>query len=333
MLALRFGVADLANTRFAVSPLDHLLTGTAQSGVHECLGLRRDRWWREIRRHVPHRAAPFLDLVNASTAGVPNFMGADLDAVRRQLTDELDAVLAVPQQTFEQDLAMYGSEAELPAALARLRDDGTRGLRRITDGAWALFRSCLAPHWPEIRRQLEADIADRARTTARSGAGAMLDSLHRNARWRDEGVLECALGDLSGDFALGGRGLELRPNYFVQNGIGLLLAEGRQSLLVYPLASRGAAAAKPSPAAADGLAAVLGPARARALRAIEGGPCSTTELARLLGITPPSASAHAAALRAAGLITTQREGKQVRHALSEVGRDLLLDNPEVARAG
>ncbi|MEU6971996.1 winged helix-turn-helix domain-containing protein [Kitasatospora aureofaciens] len=332
MLALRFGVPDLARTRFVVSPLDHLLTGTAHHGAHACLGQRRDRWWREIRRHVPYRAAPFLDLVNASPAGLPNFMGADLDAVRRTLTDELDAVLAVSRQTFEQDLAMYGRETELPAALARLREDGDRGLRRITDGAWALFHSCLAPHWPEIRRQLEADIADRARTAARAGIGAMLDSLHPNARWRDEGVLECTLGDLSGDFTLGGRGLELRPNYFVQKGIGLLAAEGRQSLLVHPLATRGDTSAKPAPAA-DGLAAVLGPARARALRAIDGGPCSTTELARSLGITPPSASAHAAALRAAGLITTHREGKQVRHALSEVGHDLLLDNPEAARAG
>ncbi|MGW2375440.1 winged helix-turn-helix domain-containing protein [Kitasatospora sp. NPDC001683] len=330
MLALRFGVADLANTRFAVSPLDHLLTGAAQHGVHTCLGLRRDRWWREIRRHVPQRAAPFLDLVNASPAGLPNFMGADLDGVRRRLTDELDAVLAVPQQTFEHDLAMYGTATQLPVALARLRDDGARGLRRITDGAWALFHSCLAPHWPEISRRLEADIADRARTAARAGVGAMLDSLHPNAHWRDEGVLECTLGDPSGDFALGGRGLELRPNYFVQNGIGLLLAEGRPSLLVHPLATRGGASAKPAPASADGLAAVLGPARARALRAIEAAPCSTTELARLLGISPPSASAHAAALRAAGLITTRRDGKQVRHALSEVGHDLLLDNPEAA---
>ncbi|WP_030236276.1 ArsR/SmtB family transcription factor [Streptomyces sp. NRRL S-350] len=327
MIALRFGVADVARTRFVISPLDHLMAGSARLGVHHSVGSRSERWWRGARRHVPDRAGRFLDVVNASPVGVPNFMVADLDAVRRQLTDELDALLSVPQQAVEEDVAMFGSGPELPTALARLRDDGTRGLREVSDGAWALFRSCLAPDWPDIRRALETDVAARSRTAARSGIGAMLDSLHPKAVWRDEGVLECTVGALEGSFDLGGRGLELRPNYFLQQGIGLLAGQDRQSLLLHPV---GAPAAEPTsrPPAADGLAAVLGPARARVLRAIAGSACSTTELAQRLGVTPPSASAHAAALRAAGLIGTRREGKQVRHTLTDVGHDLLLDNPE-----
>ncbi|MFD8751957.1 ArsR/SmtB family transcription factor [Kitasatospora sp. NPDC059577] len=326
MITLRFGVADLARTRFVVSPLDHLMAGAARLGVHQCVGLRSERWWRGVRRNVPYRAGRFLDLVNASALGVPSFMAADLDAVRRQLTDELDAVLAVPQHAVEEDLAAFGGAAGLPDALARLLDDGSRGLREVSDGAWALFRSCLAPDWPEIRRALEADIAARSRTAARSGLGTMLDSLHPNAVWRDEGVLECTLADQEGTFDLGGRGLELRPNYFLQHGIGLLVGQDRQSLLMHPVGAP-PAEPQPRPTAADGLAAVLGPARARVLRAIAGSPCSTTELAHQLGVTPPSASAHATALRGAGLIVTQRQGKQVRHTLTEVGHDLLLDNP------
>ncbi|MFC5891012.1 ArsR/SmtB family transcription factor [Kitasatospora aburaviensis] len=326
MIALRFGVADLARTRFVISPLDHLMAGSARSGVHQGSGSRSERWWRDVRRHVPHRAVRFLDVVNASPIGVPDFMVADLDDVRRQLTDELDALLAVPQQAVEEDVAMFGSGPELPAALARLREDGSRGLREVSDGAWALFRSCLAPDWPDIRRALEADIAARARTAARSGIGEMLDSLHPKAVWRDEGVLECTLGELEGSYELGGRGLELRPNYFVERSIGLLAGPDRQSLLLHPIATPTAGPAARTPAAA-GLAAVLGPARARVLRTIARSACSTTELAQRLGVTPPSASAHAAALRTAGLIATRREGKQVRHTLTDVGHDLLLDNP------
>jgi hypothetical protein len=328
VIALRFGVADLAKTRFVISPLDHLMAGSARMGVHQGTGSRSERWWRDVRRNVPHRAVRFLDVVNASPIGVPDFMVADLDSVRRQLTEELDALLAVPQRAIEEDVAMFGSGAELPTALARLRDDGSRGLREVSDGAWALFRSCLAPDWPDIRRALEADIAARARTAARSGIGAMLDSLHPKAVWRDEGVLECTLGELEGSFELGGRGLELRPNYFVQQSISLLPGPDRQSLLLHPIATP-AAETPARPPVADGLAAVLGPARARVLRAIAGSDCSTTELAQRLGVTPPSASAHAAALRAAGLIATRREGKQVRHSLTEVGHDLLVDNPQL----
>ncbi|MFC5667835.1 ArsR/SmtB family transcription factor [Kitasatospora misakiensis] len=326
MIALRFGVADLARTRFVISPLDHLLAGSARLGVHQGSGSRSERWWRDVRRHVPHRAVRFLEVVNASPVGVPDFMVADLDAVRRQLTDELDALLSVPQQAVEEGVAMFGSGPEVPAALARLREDGSRGLREVSDGAWALFRACLAPDWPDIRRALEADIAARARTATRSGIGAMLDSLHPKAVWRDDGVLECTLGELEGSFELGGRGLELRPNYFVQRSISLLAEPDRQSLLLYPIAAPTAEPAARTPAT-DGLAAVLGPARARVLRAIAGSACSTTELAHRLGVTPPSASAHAAALRTAGLIATRREGKQVRHTVTEVGHDLLLDNP------
>ncbi|GAA3006946.1 winged helix-turn-helix domain-containing protein [Kitasatospora albolonga] len=326
MIELRFGVADLARTRFVISPLDHLLAGAARAGVHQNAGSRSDRWWRDVRRHVPHRAARFLQVVNASPIGVPDFMVADLDAVRRQLSDELDAMLSVPEQAVEEGVAMFGGDAELPSALARLREDGSRGLREVSDGAWALFRDCLAPDWPDIRRALEADIAVRARTAARGGIGEMLNSLHPKAVWRDEGVLECTLGQLEGSFELGGRGLELRPNYFVEESISLLPGPDRQSLLLHPIAAPTAEPAARTPDT-DGLAAVLGPARSRVLRAIAAGGCSTTELAQRLGVTPPSASAHAAALRAAGLITTRREGKQVRHTPTDVGHDLLHDNP------
>jgi DNA-binding transcriptional ArsR family regulator len=77
----------------------------------------------------------------------------------------------------------------------------------------------------------------------------------------------------------------------------------------------------------DGLATLIGPARARALRAIGQGSCTTTQLAERLGITPPSASAHATALRTAGAITTEREGRQVRHALTPLGHGLMFGDP------
>jgi DNA-binding transcriptional ArsR family regulator len=76
----------------------------------------------------------------------------------------------------------------------------------------------------------------------------------------------------------------------------------------------------------DGLATLIGPARARALRAMDQGPCTTAELAKRLDITPPSASAHTTALRTAGAIITEREGRQVRHTLTQLGHDLLNNN-------
>jgi len=75
-----------------------------------------------------------------------------------------------------------------------------------------------------------------------------------------------------------------------------------------------------------GLAALVGPTRALALQAIATG-CTTTELARHLGVTPSTASEHTAILRNADLITTQRHRNTVLHTVTPLGRALLDANP------
>ncbi|MEU7164299.1 winged helix-turn-helix domain-containing protein [Streptomyces morookaense] len=251
---------------------------------------------------MPLRAAPVFELVNAGFKGVPDVLG---EAAGRQLTDELDTILAVPNAAF----------------VAESCGAGTRELRRFADGVWALFRACIAPHWPDIQRHLQADIAHRTRTAAEAGVGTVLNELHPQLTWGDEGVLRYAGPTWDGTFGLGGRGIELRPNFFLQSGVMAIPAEHRATVLGYPIAARpyGYAAARQ----ADGLASLIGSARARALRAIGQGSCTTGQLADRLRITSPSASSHAATLRAAGVITTEREGRQVRHALTPLGHDLL----------
>ena len=70
------------------------------------------------------------------------------------------------------------------------------------------------------------------------------------------------------------------------------------------------------------LTELLGRTRAATLRATAGG-CSTTELARRVGISPAGASQHATVLRKAGLIDTRRNGLSVVHDLTPTGRALL----------
>lgn len=69
--------------------------------------------------------------------------------------------------------------------------------------------------------------------------------------------------------------------------------------------------------------AVLGPGRSRVLAALDRRSCSTTQLARLTGLSPSSASEHAKALRNAGLVTSTRAGQAVRHTATELGARLL----------
>nr|WP_252980871.1 helix-turn-helix domain-containing protein [Streptomyces chartreusis] len=52
-------------------------------------------------------------------------------------------------------------------------------------------------------------------------------------------------------------------------------------------------------------------------------PAGTTALAERAGVSVATASEHATVLRAAGLITTVRDGSRVLHALTPLGEALL----------
>jgi DNA-binding transcriptional ArsR family regulator len=63
------------------------------------------------------------------------------------------------------------------------------------------------------------------------------------------------------------------------------------------------------------LAALLGTTRAAALAAIGDG-CSTTDLARRVGVSAAAASQHATVLRNAGLITSHRDRNVMMHTVT-----------------
>ncbi|MFF3072783.1 ArsR/SmtB family transcription factor [Kitasatospora sp. NPDC057936] len=321
----------MARTTFAVSSMDQIIGGIA-GAEHHCVGasLGRARWWRRMRQHVPHQADRLLELVNASFEGVPDFLVANVESGRQGLADELDAIVALPESRIRRDLDFYGDDPGLPPIVRELRDGGTRGLRLIADGAWALFRSCFAADWPDIRRLLGADIAHRSRAAAEAGTGVMLERLHPQTRWRTGEVLQLTVHGLNEGWDLDGRGVELRPNIFLTS-ITALPTEHPAATVLYP--SRARPAGGTVARRTDGLAGLMGATRARALRAIGLGPCTTAELSRRLGLSPASASAHATVLRVAGVITTEREGRQVRHDLTPLGHDLLLNNPEPPGTG
>ena len=73
------------------------------------------------------------------------------------------------------------------------------------------------------------------------------------------------------------------------------------------------------------LAGLMGHTRAAVLEALRT-PRSTAELAACAGTSAPSASEHAAALRASGLVHTVRRGRGVNHSLTPLGRSLLNGN-------
>ena len=340
MIEFEFGVEDLAQTSFSISPMDHLLVGAIRPDLRHYGGPSsgQSRWWRSIRGHIPASARPFLELVNAGGPAVPDFLAADTCTYRRNLTDELDAIMAVTDEQICADIGRY-TRGPQPPVVHRLRNDGRTALREVLKGIHAFHRACMAADWRDIERLLEADIRAHALLQAKEGTAAMLTRLHPRLAWSPSGTLAYSEPSWALDSAhhpLGGlglhdpvhhplesRGLQLRPNLFTQDP-GYLLHPGRPTVLVYPTVPSADPAQRPD---TDGLVVLLGASRARAARVIAQAPCTTTELAAALAISPPAASVLASALRTGGLIATTRQGKHVHHTLSDLGSQFLTANP------
>jgi DNA-binding transcriptional ArsR family regulator len=92
-------------------------------------------------------------------------------------------------------------------------------------------------------------------------------------------------------------------------------------VLVYPLHQQ------PSPVQSPGasLTALLGRTRATVLRAAAAG-ATTSELARVAGVSASCVSQHTTVLRDAGLITSQRQAASILHTLTPLGASMLRAN-------
>jgi len=220
-------------------------------------------------------------------------------------------------------------DSELPAWAFRLPED-----RAVRFAFAARMQACCAaaigPHWNHIQAHLDAEAAVRARVLAQGGIEQLLSTLHPDLRWRD-GALQVQDGtSRSADVYLNGSGLALVPSVFCRRIASYHISDadrGGPAVLFYPALREVKDAyrlwARTDPTSTHKtLVALLGSTRAAALDIICQG-CTTTELARRLGVSPPTASYHATILRNAGLISTRRHGSVVVHNISPLGASLL----------
>lgn len=311
----------------AISPLrsmvDALHDGRRPGG-----DVARDRWWSSVRRHIPQRAIPIVQLINAHPRFIPLPLVPYAPGCSDNLGAELDALEATGPDRMAVEIDLYMNSARLakpPYALLKLRDGGRREIGELAGSMRALFDACMADGWDTMRATLQRDIDSRTEQAASLGLAAAAGALHTGISWRSaEGAFAVTVNGLDTDARvdLCGRGLVLTPSLFGLDQILPVLAVGRQPTLVYParppaLLARGSG---------DGLAALIGHGRARALRAVKAG-CTTGELASRLGVGAPTASEHATALRNAALIASVRQGQRVLHTLTDLGDILLVANP------
>ncbi|MEV4344478.1 helix-turn-helix domain-containing protein [Actinoplanes sp. NPDC049596] len=149
------------------------------------------------------------------------------------------------------------------------------------------------------------------------GPGTLLQGLGPTARW-DPPVLTVTGYPVDRDLELGGRGLTLVPSYFCWGRPIALADPDLPPVLVYPVPRTSDELVCPSPE----LTTLLGRTRSAVLQLTWAG-ATTSELARLIGVSLATASEHATVLRNAGLIASHRHGNMVIHQVTDLGTSLL----------
>ncbi|MEW1901822.1 DUF5937 family protein [Streptomyces sp. NPDC086147] len=319
---LSFSAADLAQTRFAVSPLWEVVTSfrilaqRSDSAPHQ-------RWAAQVRPRIVRagldrgRLAALVpahgylaDFLNPTPDGPFPTLGAELDAVRR-----------TPAGQVREDLRKLVAEGGDGGRLQSLHDDPEAVLPKVADEIETYWELALAPYWARIQKVLEADVFHRARQVAEHGSARVLGELHETVRW-DDGTLRLVRRHCALSRDQTGSGLLLVPSVFVWPRVLTRSVHPDPPQLAYPARGFGAVWEPRTTASTDAVAAVLGRSRTLLLTSLDT-PASTTQLATHSGLSAAGVSQHLIALRNAGLVTAHRSGRSVLYARTSVADQLL----------
>ncbi|GAA2805915.1 helix-turn-helix domain-containing protein [Kitasatospora sp. CM 4170] len=315
MLRIHFTPDDFARVGLAPRPAPLQELNVALTMMCRQDGeLLHGPWRRRALRALPTAALPLADLVPAGRA--PSF----LDVLADSLPDALEQVRSARAELVGAELERVYARARTPAPvwIHELHRGAPEAWRLIRRAQHAAFEVLLGPVWGQVQDLHHAEFVRRAVQLAESGVGSVLAGLLPGARLHG-GVWE--LPGRPREVHLGGRGLLLLPSFHWTGGPLLSDLPDRPVAVTYPAGS-GILLQPDGAAGPDALVKVIGNTRVELLRLLAE-ERTTTELARRLCVSAATVSAHTAALRGAGLISTSRAGKAVLHRRTTLGSLLL----------
>ncbi|YCK42284.1 DUF5937 family protein [Actinomadura sp. ATCC 39365] len=317
-LDLTFTARDIANIRFAVSPLGEVVASARVVKNPAAHPLLRP-WADQVRRRLHDVDWRLLsDLVPVPTISIAGFTCTPPSTSMPDLELEL-ATMRGAAARVRTDLDHIGGPRT--KRVQALYDDPEQGLERLAAEVAGYWEAAMAPYWPRIRSLLEGEILHRARLLAEGGAQRMLADLDDTVTW-DDGTLRLEHRYVSGRRSLRGLGLLLVPCVFAWPRVLSVTTPPYQPTVRY--APRGIATLweRREVNPPEALAAVLGRTRARLLAELDQ-PASTRDLAQRAGLSEPGVNQHLTALRKAGLCTAHRTGRYVLYARTAVAETLL----------
>jgi DNA-binding transcriptional ArsR family regulator len=321
MLAIRFGLADVAAVRFAISPLIEVvrsvrvLDDPAGNALHL-------PWITRTRELVADLDLSVIRALQPPDVDTPDFIHPPPSSPLAELEDDLAVMIATPVEQVRSELQIAYRRGPLPPVLGSFIDEPEAALVALAGLVRTYWERALAPDWPRLRALLEGDVLYRARQIADGGAQRLFSDLHPGARFDGDALLVEKRYDET--LSLDGRGLLFVPSAFVWPKLLVIAKRPWQPTLLYPARGIGTLWDPDRPAARAALGALLGARRADVLSALDA-PRSTTEVARALGVSAASASQHLTVLRDAGLVNAHRVGRSVLYARSPAGESLAGD--------
>ncbi|MEV8587011.1 DUF5937 family protein [Streptomyces sp. NPDC051180] len=327
---LSFSAADLAQTRFAVSPMWEVVT-SYRILVRQPDTAPHRRWIAQVGPRIARAGLDrgWLDALIPGRGYLADFLNPTPTGPFPTLEAELDAIRRTPAEQVRRDLETLGREengGEGPGRpgnprLAVLREAPEDALRKVAAEIEAYWELALAPYWARIQKVLEADVFHRARQVAEHGSARVLSELHETVRW-DDGTLRLVRRHCALTRDQAGSGLLLIPSVFAWPKVLTRSVHPDPPQLAYPARGIGTVWEPRTSDAADAVAAVLGRSRTLLLTELDT-PSSTTQLATHCGLSAAGVSQHLIALRNAGLVTAHRSGRSVLYARTAVADQLL----------
>ncbi|SKC71168.1 helix-turn-helix domain-containing protein [Krasilnikoviella flava] len=232
-----------------------------------------------------------------------------------------DRVASTPRRRLARELAMtFPSGA--PPWVRRIASGEAEAMRWLAGALRRYHDVAVAPYVPVTRAALAADQEARGAALRRGGIQGLMGSF--DPLLRRDGRGWTGWYPVTRTLALHGRPLTVVPSVFCVLAPVVLEDDALDPVLVYPVdpalgwVARGGDAADHQAQVAH----LIGPTRARVLEVLEVSR-TTTELARVLDLTPATASRHATVLREAGLVSSERQGNRVLHTRTRLGDALL----------
>lgn len=327
MISFELDVDDLADTRFALSPVQEILCSlwTLRDPGRYALHLP----WRRaaLAATTPDDLTVLLALVGESRA-LPDFLTPRPESFTPAVEDQLARIRRTPVEIVRRDLLATHAPGRLPAPVRDAETPRDADVRRLRDMLCEVllryWDRALQPDWPRMRSLLEADVVYRARQLAVGGARSLFVDMHPNVTWHD-GVLRIDRMIGRHRVAAAGRGLLLLPSVFAYKPVPPMSPD-ESPWLAYPARGIATLWATPPSASAAALSALIGAPRARLLHLLAE-PLPTIEIARRLRVTPGAISQHLRVLHGAGLVSRARSGRLVLYRRSALGDELADSAP------